>query len=504
MDYKSRNLIINKNGSNSTVWITMLLAIMCASAKYYPVIGIVITIVEMVMLLYQFFIRKNLYGYLITYITVVMTCMDNPIFAYGDDGGNLYSFCNMPLIRGYHTIIFACLPLIIVLSKGNIQGFKVKLREYSALRRTLTFLLIIYIWGIFSFLFSFFINDNFFGRKVSFYFWVWRKNFFNYTSIFALIISFSYLLVTQKDSINKIKNYLYYSLIGIAYAAFISFVLNWSGDYSNGTTLLLTQATFYIAFILLFPYYEDKSWIKCILIFGFSVFVMMEKASGFAGKWYLTLGFIIIVFGMKSICIKRKTSKKKIMMAILGVSVIGVGISVFLKIIAEEYSGSLAQTKLIQASMLFKGIGKEGWYEILPASPKMRIDEFINITQEYIDKPYYLLLGKGFSGTIEHHTTTMNWDVVGSTFSQTEISNGLYAFMHETPVMLFLMAGILGMCFIINEIIFLVKNWKKSVWVIIGIVWFMLFFNAGGFVSIYLGLYAWIIGKIDCKKVYEN
>ena len=50
MDYKSRNLIINKNGSNSTVWITMLLAIMCASAKYYPVIGIVITIVEMVML----------------------------------------------------------------------------------------------------------------------------------------------------------------------------------------------------------------------------------------------------------------------------------------------------------------------------------------------------------------------------------------------------------------------------------------------------------------------
>lgn len=497
--YHINNSTTVKSSNKRVVCFTMLLALLCASSKFCQTTGVLISFAEMIALLYQFFVKRSLYGYLTTYITVVITCMDIPVFAYGL-GRNLYSFYNMPLIRGYHTILFACLPLLTVFSPGGFRLFKQKLRKYNALRKSFYFLTGMYIWGVVSFAFSFAINDYSFLNKIVFFSRIWRKNFLNYTLVFALILAFSYLLVTKEEDVVSIKNYLYDSLAGVAYAAIISFLLNWKGDYSEGTTLLLTQATFFVIFLVLFPYYEDKSWIKCTLLTGITILVMMRKASGFAGKWYLTVGLVFAVWVLQTMIIKRTVSMKRIIFVFMGDAVALISILIFLKIINGDSFGGLASTKLMQASMLFKGIGSKGWYKALPASPKVRIDEFVNVLIEFMNKPYYFILGKGFSGAIKHYTTATNWNLVGSTFSKNEISNRLYAFMHETPMTLFLMSGLIGMLFIMNEVWFAVKNWKKSVWIIIGIVWFMFFFNAGGYASVYFGLFAWVVGKIDCAR----
>jgi len=499
--------MINRKSSkeehnNQVVCLTAMLALACACTKYYPMLGVPITLAEMFLLLYAFFVKKNLYEYLAIYLTVTITCMDNTIFAFGDEGGILYSFVNMPVIRGYHTMLFACLPLLMVLYRGNFLIFKKKLREVPALRKSISCLSVIFIWGIISFGFSFLIDDNFFRQKLEFYFSIWRQNFLNYVTVYVLIIAYSYLLIMEDNAINKMKAYLYKSLIGIGIAIVFSYIFGWSGDYAEGTTLLLTQASFYVMFLLLFPYYENKSWLRCILLSGSTILVMLQKASGMAGKWYLVLFGIIVIWLMQTIRFRKKMLRREVLINSTGVIVGGVGVFAVLSFISNvfaNYQGGLAQKKLIQASLLLKGFGTKQWYEVLPASPKIRIDQFINIFLEYCHKPYYAILGKGFSGAIQHYTDTTDWNVVGSTFSEIEITNGLYAFMHEPPFMLFLMAGFFGLYFIIAEVGFAVKNFRKSIWVVIGIVWLGLFFSSGAFCSFYLGLIAWVIGKIECS-----
>lgn len=497
-----RNLL-KKTYNSKMVYLTAVLALACAATKYYPMLGVIITLIEILILLYVFFVKKDLYEYLTFYLTVTMTCMDNAVLVYGDEGGTLYSFVNMPIIRGYHTLIFACLPLLIVLYRGNFVSFRKKLRTFPALRKAIRCLSIIFIWGIVSFGFSYLIDDNLFRQKLGFYFSIWRKNFLNYATIYVLIIACSFLLVVEDSAINKLKDYLYKSLIGIGIAIVFSYIFGWSGDYAEGTTLLLTQASFYVMFLLLFPYYENKSWLGCVLLAASTILIMLQKASGMAGKWYLVLFGIAAVWIAQTIRFNKKMPRRKVFINGIGV-IIGVsGVFAVLNFISNvfnNYRGGLAQKKLIQASLLLKGFGTKEWYEVLPASPKIRIDQFVNIFLEYCYKPYYAFLGKGFSGAIQHYTDTTNWDVVGSTFSEMEITNGLYAFMHEPPFMLFLMAGFFGLYFIIFEIWFGIKNWKNSVWVVIGIVWIGLFMSSGAFISLYFGLIAWVIGKVECKR----
>lgn len=91
---------------NYNIFFIAALALLCALATMFPLMGILISICEIVYLLYVFFVRRKIEDYLFSFLTITATCLDTQLFVYGESEKILYSFVNLPIIHGYH-LLFA-------------------------------------------------------------------------------------------------------------------------------------------------------------------------------------------------------------------------------------------------------------------------------------------------------------------------------------------------------------------------------------------------------------
>lgn len=174
--------------------------------------------------------------------------------------------------------------------------------------------------------------------------------------------------------------------------------------------------------------------------------------------------------------------------------------------------GKLTDSSIIFASKFgqIKGLfafGDSDWLSNMPASPRYRVEELINIFIEFINKPWFLLTGKGYLGSIKDYTGffgLVSTAERSAGFSAAEWNNGTFYALHEfcTNLIVF---GSLGVAFFVKLIKCAKKNIQQNVWLIAGILWFATSYSYSftvasfGIVALFYGL-----GINEKRKVYDN
>ncbi len=479
---------------NYNIFFIAALALLCALATMFPLMGILISICEIVYLLYVFFVRRKIEDYLFSFLTITATCLDTQLFVYGESEKILYSFVNLPIIHGYHLLFLTALPLLEVFSLKNWRNFRKRLTKNKYLTLAFVFNTVIYCFGLITILPSLLLDENEILKYIGIYFVFYRKQFFLYSCVFFLVIDFSYCFCMIDSARESFAKYLYNLLFGMGIAIICSFLFGWSSQYQYGTVLLLSQCSFFVIALLLMPYHNVTKNPACIFVALLSCVVMLRRASALAGKWWLFVFLTLTI--MVILLMSQKNVKFHI--KLLGWMLVTGG-TLFLIVSAGVNRGYGHSEYKFQQALRMISVFREDWYKQLPDSPKARIEEIINITIEYLNKPFYLLLGKGYGGTISHHWGMVDWGVIGSTFSAEEISIGYYTFVHETINCLYLSSGLFGLTYFIYETLYFMKNVKKDVSVLIGYIWFLFFF-ASSYISLWLGIACLVYGKTIRNK----
>lgn len=485
------DILISKISSNKKLFISLitLIFVINAISKYSYLIGISLALIEIFILLILF-INNNFENYILCFILFFSSSIEVSQFATGSESLKVYNFMNLPIIKGYHTFLFSMLPLFIILREKKITLFFREIRNFKRINIFYKNMIKLTFIGSFSGAICLLLNDN--GIMYSPIYWtILRREVLSFGMIFLWTFYISYLLTLRQCFSKKLELWILCILISIIPSAVITVLFNLHGYYGDLEILLLPLVSFYGVLLTIFPYYQDYKKDKSLFISGLLLFfIILLYPSPLSGKWWIVAIFIPIIILIAYF--KRLTVLKLFTLYLLMtlITILLVGINFFNLDLGYSFNNKLIETKFLQATrtLLF---WKEGWFEYLPSSPKFRIDEFINILYEYIKKPQYLLFGKGFGGSIVHHSNYLDWSMPGA-FSQEQVQEGIFISLHETINVLFLKFGLFGLYFFIRIITICVRGIGNNPWIVIGAAWFFFFFNA--YISLVLGLCSLILG----------
>ena len=306
-----------------------------------------------------------------------------------------------------------------------------------------------------------------------------------------------FLVSYKQKFIAHLKYALISILWGIALQIFTSFLFRVYGMYGSNLTLLSSTAIILLPFILIFPYYEINIS-KTMLALSF-LGVFLNLAYSASGKYILTLclvGFLLIF-----VLIKNKKYLNICILVFFGIIIL-IFLGEQIKNVLEN--NDLFKEKLNQVISMLT-FWKENWLRDMMPSPQIRILEIMNTFLEYESKPWFLLFGKGINGSFSDHMELMKF--VSDAYTNEEWANNLFIGVHGTFTKLLLVNGLLGVLLYLYTLFLLFKYWRQSIWLVIGVYWFSLFYGYSlsltmiGFSSLMIGLY-----DIDLKRndSYEN
>jgi hypothetical protein len=366
--------------------------------------------------------------------------------------------------------------------------FKVKLRN-GKLKILYYFAVFSLFLGVFMGLFSILVNDNNI-RSANF-----LKYYFNEfigLGIFSLYTIYHiYFITTDEKYSFKLKKFLFSVLVGLIISSFFSIITGKRGHYGNQDIILMPLSFFYVNFVCIFLFYKDYNNKKIVLLLSLSSFmIQFIFSNALNGKSWLGVFYIIL-----SLIIIQIRKKRIIILSIFLFFVIL--FSVLVKTYFEnDNSNNLSMIKLEQA-LSFISVTDADWYDLLPNSPKITIEEILNIGLEYINKPFYFLTGKGYGGSIVDYRGTFGfYDEFA--FSMDQYNNNIFIEMHSSFATIFLEYGLWGILLYIYICILGVKKNNENPWSIIGIIWF-LFFVGYSFSLALFGIPALVLGLSNNK-----
>ena len=473
-----------------------ILFLLCALGKYIVPLAIAIAVFEVFVLLY-YLMKQDLVSFFILYILFSGTSLSNSVFIYNDPDVPLYCFNQLPLVRGYHNILLLLVAVACILSKR--RSFTVlEKRAYWRAKQTIKIILLMFIFGVFFGLFVLLVNDNGLLYLSDLWFVNYRRSLLRYLNLLLVAFGIYYCFVSSKNLRERFEDYLLVFLFSSSIATIISVLLGWSADYSSNTTLLLSQSALYNVFLVLYPFYSRKHLRMKMWSFFLgtsSTMCMLIKSSELSGKWWI---FILYVFVL---IIFRSVISSRIGLKFFGGIMIGISIIALLYLLNSQSAGGLSMTKFIQFRYLLN-IKNPLWYKVLPESPKVRIDEFINIMLEYKEKPWFSILGKGFGASLLKRWGSTNWSLSSSgTFTLLELENQVFMNLHESINCILLSFGFFGFYIIFKELLYFIKKFGTDFFCIVGFAWFI-FFLSSGYSALYIGLCCFLYSKIESKYLY--
>lgn len=287
-------------------------------------------------------------------------------------------------------------------------------------------------------------------------------------TVFPIIILFSRYLYDE-NFIKKIKE----SIIGMFIALFASIAVALAfGKYQIGfwgMSINVSVISMYLPYIILYPFYKETKkklqWLMIGLI-GFVIGIYYFPG----GKGMLSL----IPLSILLLLLLLKHRNRNIGIFIIGIVMpLGIGGLLLLK---DKFSNAVLSKWNYVLALL--GVTNENWWNMIPASPKWRIVEFINIIKEFIQKPHMMLFGKGYMGTVRDYTgylSQFSGDLSGAEAG--EWATGLFYSMHETINRIFLENGIIGLIIVGWILYIMIKNYDVSPYIFIGGFWFVFFWG---------------------------
>ena len=431
------------------------------------------------------FIRKKI-AYLLIYLLIVISgTFDVPAFVTGTVGSVVYTFLFLPVVKGYLFYLLICLPGIYIFSK--LRRLKHLKTEYKQTYTLLKWACWIPVIGFMMGLIGILINDN----NITHIDWpsYFVKDLITISSLSLFVIYFCYQLLTDDKFYLLLRKAMIAILISLPICAIVSILLKLNGWYGTEEILLVPLTLFFAPLIICFAFYKeyDMKW-TAIFICLICIVLQFKFSNALGGKSWLSILYLLLAIFI----ITYQRGKKKILLftlfCILGIS------GITMNYIQNKASSgdSLSSGKLTQAVLLLSVVDPE-WYINIPSSPKQRIEEFLNIIEEYKLKPLYIIEGKGFAGSIKDHRNSFGSYLIDS-FSEDQYSNNSFIILHETVNTIFLKFGLLGLICLIIILKRGVQTFRYSPWGIIGCLWLLFFFGY----SISLGIFGVSALTLSC------
>lgn len=470
----------------NTLLLTILLLLIHIFTVKFPLLSVSIATIEF-FICFFYLLKKRLEDYLLLLLLFAVTNFDVSSFVFGELNSFAYSLYIFPVFNTYPFVFLLLTPLFLIYRKNR---FFCWVKKIKCNNKSLYFLLRFAIWmipvGFIMGLISIIVNDNNIRGtgNIKYFFLDLLK-----LGLYSLLIVYFTYLVIHKDAYVRLKKSMLSMLIGIIFAAFISVMLGKHGYYGDKEIVLIPLSFFFSTLIVLFLFYSEY---KCRMLLTIcsiiALWLQISTSNALGGKSWLAIVYIIF-----SIIIILFQQKNKLL--IFGIFLIIIPFFITYERIVENQKNTdkLSSEKLIQATMLIS-IFDIDWYEYMPLSPKYRIEEALNTGIEYIQKPFFMFLGKGFGGSMKDHRNSLGF-YNEAAFSDDQYRNGTFVSLHETFNVIFLKFGLWGILYWLLCIKRGIKYFFVSPWLIIGTLWFILFWGYSlnlafwGIASLVLGFY---------------
>lgn len=478
LDTSKKNMYIKKN---NYLFISGIVAIANVIFVNNYMLSLVVVITEVLILLY-YFLNKKFTKFLSFYLIFLSLSFEFKEFI---GSSNIYGFKNVRVF-GINLGVIILLPTFIyIIFKGN-KWLKIKYINKSLYNFNIL-MLTLFTTGLVFGLVNIFFNDNniiSLGNVMSLFF---DRLYDLMLFPILIIILFLYILVNEKEEMESIPDVLVAILFGSVVAMMTSLITKKYGIYGGVTTLLAPMVTSYIPFMLLFFFNNEKLKSKLCIIISYIVGILIMIIYNASGK------LIILVTVIPLILLYSVLKKKKPIKIIITLLIFPIVIYLFTMLFLNNYSDNiLLRIKLDQVTSLFN-VFDENWLINLPESPKFRVTELYNIVLEYKKKPWLIIFGKGYLGSIKDHVDMFNYSI--GAFSDIQWIHETFYVLHTSFNTLFLTHGFIGIAFLIYIIRISYKKLYKSNWGIIGVYWFILYYgysitiSAFGLVSLLYALY---------------
>jgi len=453
------------------------------------IISMAIIFFELFILGY-FFLKKDITRYLGYYLIFLCLSFEFEVLV---GTSNFYGFKDFRIF-GVNLGIIMLLPILLLTVFKKIKIHVIK-DKYPSLFRFSKIFLLLNFSGVFFGLLQILVNDNNvngLGNVLPTFIGV----VYNMTLIpILLIISFVYLMLFENDKFALLEKFMLAILVGVVASMLASLLTGNFGRYGGVNTLLITNTYRYIPFMLLFPFYKKYKKRKDI-----KLLVLCGIAGAILALLYNSTGKMILLYGLIPIGIMTILwRRKKRLPFIFFLSLVPLIILVMPSVIEHLTTSSIMFRSKLNETISILKFWEPNWIYNMPLSPRTRIAEFTNIILEYLNKPWFLMFGKGYMGTIVDHTGLLTSEFVPGAFSMNQWNQGVFYGVHESYNLLFLYNGLAGIVFYLFMIKEIFKKFVKSPWILIGGFWFLMVYGYSVTMTAF-GVVALLLGFID----YDN
>lgn len=310
-----------------------------------------------------------------------------------------------------------------------------------------------------------------------------------------VIVAVIYILSWERQRIHILEKYLTAILISTVISMLVSLITGKLGEYGGLNTILVANVAIFVPFILTFPFYRGYANMLIVPVGLLGTYqLLLHNASG---KLVILTFFVLITV---SIIVHKRRNILFISLFFLLIPFVIIDVFQVLHTFAQH--SSLFNTKLNDTVSMFK-VWSPDWLTNMSLSPRTRVVEFISIVREYLYKPWFLPFGKGYMGTFKDYTGLLHAAYIPGAYSANQWASGAFYGAHETFNTLFLYNGLFGLVVYFLIIRFMIKNFARSPWVLIGGGWFVMFYGYSVTISAF-GLTALLLAYVAIDGVEDG
>lgn len=451
----NKKSIINNNQYLLLIAISIIVGMMNVVYCTNRSITMIFVLLEVLILIYLFASRKYI-DYLGMYILFCGLSNEYEKLI-GNDA--FYGFKNTRIL-GVNLGILALLPLFVVAFR------KISIDNNSLYGKFYKYFMLLQVCALIIGFTLVVVNDN--GvQAFSNVFGLFFENLYVMSAQQILLATIFLFFVNNCiiEDLVKIEDYFLCLLIGVISGLVFSFVSGKQGVYGGVQTLMASNNVRWLPMMFLlpiYPKYKNKISIWILGLVG-AVLVLAYNSTGKMIIMYYIVPIIYFAINIKSKQYKRAISILLLFPLILFVLMFGANY------FAE--SNILFRNKLSQTLSIINYINGNVGVDEVSSSPRVRILEIRNILIEYFNKPWLVVLGKGFFGTVKNYTG-MRYTTGAYSIDQWRI--GLFYRMHESFSKLLLCNGLSGVVFLVTQLYRGVKNISKTPWGAVGLYWLLI------------------------------
>ena len=423
--------------------------------------NLLVTIPEIILVIVVLFTDNNPQRAIILHSVFVLTCVSalNAIGLVEDDTRYIVIF-SYSRLKFIGPLGFSYLIWIMILIKSLSRS--TDLPKHTLLYKLFRYLLLLFVSGNLIGLTGFIIDHG--------YSWVAFRQY-NVYMIITIIVLWCFLLNYSDDFVKTCYNLVYPLIMGTIISSLLSFFLfGFTTSYGAYEDIILQPDILYYGIILLLGFFFVKEK-ALILLFSFTYILM--NLSSTSGKGIIFIAFGLIAFAIMLYAnhiypglLLSKRRRYRFFFAALVITII----VVLLPQITIE--GNLFAQKLQDVTSLFSGS-----LEDVDRSPYIRLATLLNVIDNNISHPFYLLFGRGYGG---YFTDALHlFDAVkldGGAFSDEMISSGRFATAHDTFAVVPLLNGFVGLFFIFKVTWLYIKRIKINYLGFAAVVWLLFTF----------------------------